>query len=195
MLTTAELHLYYRVRRMYTDVLRAKKKEVPDDSEASSSENDSDDEDQLDKIARWDKRRDRRHHTAKRVKRLISQGNLPAECGDVDNIQAWMDDQGHILNVSPPNRLLVVCLGSNPKRILMYDRNSSGWKIFKNRRDGLNSRRAGMNKSRKETHQRSVNVRVLQCVMHKSHRVYDVSFNKLTICHNRHTHIFNFPDS
>lgn len=94
-----ELHLYYRVRRTYTDVLRAKKRDVPDDSEESSSESDND-EDQLDKIARRDRRRDRRYHTAKRVQRLISQGDLPENCEDVDDIQAWMDDQGHILNVS-----------------------------------------------------------------------------------------------
>ena len=96
-----ELRLYYRVRELCTDLLRAKNRPVVDDSEASSSESDND-EDQMDKITRRNERSFKKSETQRRVQRLKAQGDLPdlpKNQDHVDAIQAWMDDQNHIFDV------------------------------------------------------------------------------------------------
>lgn len=93
-----ELELYRRVRSWYNDILRAKKKEVPDDSQQSSSDPDSE-EDTEERMQRRLRRDARRDDTRRRIKRLRDAGQLPDAYRDVDAIQDWMDEQGHILNV------------------------------------------------------------------------------------------------
>ena len=143
-----ELHLYSRVRQMYTDLLRAKKKDVADDSENSSSGSDND-EDQVDKVARRDKRKEKRFQTARRVRQLRIKGDLPEKCHDVDSIQAWMDDQGHILTVStislPPNTsdIAPAPQHSMDRWRLIVNRNSSGSKSYRKGRGVSSSKRVG----------------------------------------------------
>jgi hypothetical protein len=89
--------LWNRIQTYYHDLLRVKKEDFDNDSDASPSESESDisdDERQL----RKDKRQIRRDQTRLRVNRLRGPG-LPSNPRDADAVQEWMDRQQYVLNV------------------------------------------------------------------------------------------------
>ena len=91
--TFAEDCLYYRVRGYYRDLLRAKFKPVPSDSEASSD--DTDPESDREEAARRRQARERKRTlTDARVKRLRGK-SLVEEYKDVGQVTEWMDGLGY----------------------------------------------------------------------------------------------------
>lgn len=90
-----EDNLYHRICGYYRDLLRAKHKPVPSDSEASTSsgpDSESDPEEQ--QVRRQDRER-RRARTQQRVRKLRQRGPLPKEYRDVDRVTEWMDTVGY----------------------------------------------------------------------------------------------------
>lgn len=103
-----EFHLWNRVKNLHHDLLRAKKQDIIDDSDASPTEEESglsDDEIQL----RKEKRRMRREQTRTRVRRLKSTQQLPHRCRNVDDVMEWMDSQDYYLPVSLTQGWWAVC--------------------------------------------------------------------------------------
>lgn len=101
-----ENELHDKIRGYYHDLLRAMKKPVPDDSEAS----DSDD--------------DRRARTAARIQRL-QKTKLPSKV-DIDKVLVWMDARGYQKRASHTFKD-----AKYPTSLTC--RNGNGWKASKNK--------------------------------------------------------------
>lgn len=90
--------MYDRIRVHYHDILRAKGEAIPDDSEASSSDDGMGSDEEATQERR-DERRERRSRTKIRVDKLKQQ-RLPADVRNVDQILVWMDEKRFQTKVS-----------------------------------------------------------------------------------------------
>ncbi|WWC66782.1 uncharacterized protein I206_100687 [Kwoniella pini CBS 10737] len=87
--------LFHRIRGYYRDLLRAKYKPVPSDSEASTPESEIEsDEDSKERTQRQKNRRVRRQASQARCERLRNK-TLPSDVKDVDGVTEWMDKMGY----------------------------------------------------------------------------------------------------
>jgi hypothetical protein len=85
--------LFTRIRNYYRDLLRAKYKPVPEDSDADTSNTDTE-SDREETMRRREHRANRRKQTEDRVERLRKRP-LPDAYRDVDVVLEWMDSKGY----------------------------------------------------------------------------------------------------
>jgi hypothetical protein len=85
--------LFTRIRNYYRDLLRAKYNPVPEDSDADTSNTDTE-SDREETMRRREHRANRRKQTEDRVERLRKRP-LPDAYRDVDVVLEWMDSKGY----------------------------------------------------------------------------------------------------
>jgi hypothetical protein len=106
--------LFTRIRNYYRDLLRAKFKPVPEDSDADTSNTDSE-PDREETKRRRKRRANRRKQTEDRVERLRKRP-LPDAYRDVDVVLEWMDAKGYQQKVSRTRSRRLKCRNSTGSR-------------------------------------------------------------------------------